>query len=67
MRFKQMRVALNSGRRQLGGSTQVPGSFGRANRWYATHGRPLAHTWLTKTAEETVSTTTFLHFDIQAK
>ncbi|KAJ5944190.1 hypothetical protein N7516_004358 [Penicillium verrucosum] len=53
MRFKQMRVALNSGRRQLGGSTQVPGSFGRANRWYATHGRPLAHTWLTKTAEET--------------
>ncbi|KAJ9485851.1 hypothetical protein VN97_g7507 [Penicillium thymicola] len=53
MRFKQMRVALNSGRRQLGGSIQAPGSFGRANRWYATHGRPLAHTWLTKTAEET--------------
>lgn len=55
VRFKQMRVALNSGRWQLGGSIQAPGSFGRANRWYATHGRPLAHTWLTKTAEETVS------------
>ncbi|KAJ5978916.1 hypothetical protein N7501_002258 [Penicillium viridicatum] len=53
MRFKQMRVALNSGRWQLGGSIQAPGCFGRANRWYATHGRPLAHTWLTKTVEET--------------
>ncbi|CAI7613684.1 unnamed protein product [Penicillium palitans] len=53
MRFKQMRAALNFGRWQLPGSFQAPGSFGRANRWYATHGRPFAYTWLTKTAEET--------------
>lgn len=55
MRFKQMRAALNFGRWQLPGSFQAPGSLGRANRWYATHGRPFAYTWLTKTAEETVS------------
>jgi hypothetical protein len=59
MRFKQMRVALNSGR-QLLSSCRTPGSLGRANRWYATQnltkgGRPFAYTWLTKTAEETVS------------
>lgn len=59
MRFKQMRVALNSGRWQLRGSCKVPGSFHHANRWYATQnlaqGGPFAYTWLTKTAEETVS------------
>lgn len=57
MGFKQMRAALNPGRWQLPGSFQAPGSFSRANRRYATHGRPLAYTWLTKTAEETVSKT----------
>ncbi|CAG7964267.1 unnamed protein product [Penicillium nalgiovense] len=57
MRFKQMRVALNSGRWQLRGSCKAPGSFHHANRWYATQnlaqGGPFAYTWLTKTAEET--------------
>ncbi|KAK4864446.1 hypothetical protein LT330_009709 [Penicillium expansum] len=57
MRFKQMRVALNSGHRQLLSSCKAPGTLGRANRWYATQnpardGRPLAYTWLTKTGEE---------------
>ncbi|KAJ5436405.1 hypothetical protein N7445_007290 [Penicillium cf. griseofulvum] len=58
MRFKQMRVILNSGRHQLPGLCRTPGSLGRANRWYATQnlakgGRPFAYTWLTNTAEET--------------
>lgn len=57
--LKQMRVALNSGRQQLLSSCRTPGSLSRA-RWYATQnlakgGRPFAYTWLTKTAEETVS------------
>lgn len=60
MRFKQMRVAFTSGRWQLLGSCKAPKSLGRANRWYATQnlakgGRPFAYTWLTKTAEQTVS------------
>lgn len=60
MRFKEMRVALNPGRRQLLDSCKASKSLGRANRWYATQnlakgGRPFAYTWLTKTAEETVS------------
>ncbi|KAJ5960325.1 uncharacterized protein N7479_007475 [Penicillium vulpinum] len=53
-----MRIALNSGRRQLLGPCKVLGSLDRAIRSYATQnlakgGRPLAYTWLTKTAEET--------------
>ncbi|EKV07312.1 ATPase, F0/V0 complex, subunit C [Penicillium digitatum] len=53
-----MRVALNSGRWQLLSSCKAPGSLGRGDRWYTTQnlakdGRPLAYTWLTKTAEET--------------
>lgn len=59
MRFKQMRVVLNSGRWQLRGLCKAPGSFHHVNRWYATQnlakGGPFAYTWLTKTAEETVS------------
>ncbi|KAJ5773409.1 hypothetical protein N7457_008305 [Penicillium paradoxum] len=58
MRFKQMSGVLTSGRQQLLGSYKAPGNFGRVTRWYATQhlakvGRPLAYTWLTKTAEET--------------
>ncbi|KAJ5130415.1 uncharacterized protein N7515_006454 [Penicillium bovifimosum] len=58
MRFEQMRLALNAGRRHFLSSYQVPRSLGRANRWYATQnpakrGPPLAYTWLTEAAEET--------------
>ena len=59
MKSKQMRVVLNSRCWQLRGSRKASGSFHHANRLYATQnlakGGPFAYTWLTKTAEETVS------------